>query len=149
MPEKVVPRILDETSVSVQTHLGILQGVIERMAANSTSAKAWCITIVSAILVVVADKGKPDLVYLAVIPTVLFLSLDLYYLGLEKGFRNAYGAFVTRLHAGTLTPDDLFSVSPVGGQSRLQLESFKSFSVWGFYFVLVVMIVVARYVVLN
>ena len=50
---------LDETSPSIQTHLGISQGVIQRMADNSTSSKAWCITIVSAILVIVADKGKP------------------------------------------------------------------------------------------
>ena len=62
----------DETSTSVQTHLTILQGVIERMASNSKSLKAWCITIVAAILVVVAGKDKPDYVLIALIPIVMF-----------------------------------------------------------------------------
>ena len=53
---------LDETSPSVQAHLGIIQGVIQRMATNSAACKTWCITIVSAILVVVADKQNPNLV---------------------------------------------------------------------------------------
>ena len=139
---------LNETSPSVQTHLGILQGVIERMATNSTSSKAWCITVVSAILVVVADKDKPNYALLALIPTFLFLVLDAYYLALEKGFRNAYDAFVRKVHDGTLQPDDLYSVKAVGKMSSLQGESLRSFSVWGFYGVIAVMIVLARWVVL-
>lgn len=100
MPEDAT---LSETSPSVQTHLGILQNVIVRMASNSTAAKTWCITIVSAILVVVADKKKPDYALLALIPLILFMALDAYYLAMEKGFRNAYNSFIRRLHAGTLT----------------------------------------------
>jgi hypothetical protein len=67
---------LSEESASVQAHLQILQSVIQRMASNSTSCKEWCITIVSAILVLIADKGKPELVWLALFPTFLFLALD-------------------------------------------------------------------------
>ena len=114
MADQVNEKRLDETSPSVQTHLGILQGVIERMASNSTSSKAWCIAIVSAILVVVADKDKPNYALLALIPTFLFLALDAYYLALEKGFRNAYDAFVSKVHDGTLTAADLYAVKPVG-----------------------------------
>jgi len=33
---------IDGESPSIQTHLGILQGVIQRMASNSSSCKAWC-----------------------------------------------------------------------------------------------------------
>lgn len=149
MPDESYPVSISETSPSVQTHLGILQGVIERMASNSTSAKAWCITIVSAILVLVADKEKPDYAFLALLPTLLFVALDAYYLAMEKGFRNAYNQFVKKLHKGTITADDLFSVQPVGSSSRLQWEAFKSFSVWGFYAVLVVLILIARTFVLK
>ena len=104
----------DETSTSVQTHLTILQGVIERLASNSKSLKAWCITIVAAILVVVADKNKPDYVLIALIPTVMFCVLDMYYLALEKGFRKAYEGFVCKLHGGTLTINDMYVVKPIG-----------------------------------
>lgn len=149
MPDAETEKTLSEASPSVQTHLGILQGVIERMAANSSSAKAWCITIVSAILVVVADKSKPDYALLALIPTFLFLALDVYYLAMEKGFRNSYNAFVKKVHDGRLTTEDLFSVKPEGGRSALQWEAFQSFSVWGFYLVLAVMIVLAKRFVLT
>lgn len=149
MTEELEFQKISETSPSVQTHLGILQGVIERMAANSTSAKTWCITIVSAILVVVADKGKSDYAFLALLPTILFIALDAYYLGMEKGFRRAYNQFVIKLHKGKISPNDLFSVQPVGGTSRLQWEALKSFSVWGFYIGLAVLIILARSFVLQ
>jgi hypothetical protein len=138
---------LDESSPSVQTHLGILQGVIQRMATNSASSKAWCITLVSAILVIVADKEKSELTLLALIPTFLFATLDVYYLALEKGFRNRYDNFINKLHEGTLAPGDLFSVSPSGNMSKLQFEAIKSFSVWGFYITLALMVFMTKYVV--
>jgi hypothetical protein len=50
------------------------------MAANSASCKGWCIAITSAILVLVADKSKPDYALIALIPILLFLALDAYYL---------------------------------------------------------------------
>jgi uncharacterized membrane protein len=78
---------IDESSQTVQTHLGIIQNVISRMAANSSSCKSWCITLVAAILVVIADKNNSKLALIAYIPTFLFLLLDAHYLALEKGFR--------------------------------------------------------------
>lgn len=139
---------LTEESPSVQAHLGILQNVIERMAANSTSAKSWCITIVSAILVVVADKNRPDYSLIALLPAFLFLTLDAYYLGMEKGFRNSYNSFVKKVHSGLLTADDLFSVKPSGSVTSLQWDAFRSVSVWGFYLLLSGMILLARFVLL-
>ncbi len=46
-------------SPSVQSYLNILQSIISRMAANSSGCKTWCITLVSAIIPIIADKGKP------------------------------------------------------------------------------------------
>lgn len=63
----------DINSQAVQSHLSITQSVIQRMATNSSSCKAWCITVVSAILVIVADKGKSQYAYIAIIPNILFL----------------------------------------------------------------------------
>ena len=140
---------IDESSPSVQAHLGILQSVIQRMAANSSSSKAWCITIVSAILVIVADKSKPDFAWIAILPTFLFMCLDVYYLALEKGFRASYSAFVKKLHDGSITSEDLYSISPAGNQSKHQWESFKSFSVWGFYIGLLLLIAITKNVVLS
>lgn len=140
---------MDESSPSVQTHLGILQSVIQRMAANSSSSKAWCITIVSAILVIVADKSKPEFAWIAILPTFLFMCLDIYYLALEKGFRKSYSSFVKKLHDGSISSEDLYSISPEGNQSMHQWESFKSFSVWGFYIGLFILIAITKNVVLT
>jgi carbon starvation protein CstA len=140
---------LDESSPSVQTHLGILQSVIQRMAANSSNAKTACITIASAVLVIVADKGKPDYAWIALIPNFLFMALDTYYLALEKGFRATYNNFVNKLHSGKATSSDLYFVSPSGSQSKHQWESLKSFSIWGFYVTLLLLIVIARGVVIG
>ena len=96
--------ILNEESSAVQCHLSILQGVVQRMADNSRSCKLWCITIVSAILVLLATNEPPDLVRLAVIPTIIFLILDTYYLALERRFRCSYSEFTNKLHKGELEP---------------------------------------------
>lgn len=140
--------LLSEESASVQAHLQILQGIIQRMAGNSTSCKAWCITIVSAILVLIADKGKPNLALLAFLPTFLFLALDAYYLALEKAFRSSYNSFVMKLHGNELQVDDLFSVIPRGDMTKHQVEALKSFSVWGFYGALAILVLVTKQVVL-
>jgi hypothetical protein len=140
---------LSETSPSVQAHLSILQSVIQRMASNSTSCKTWCITVVSAILVIIADKGKPNLAFIALVPTLLFLSLDAYYLALEKAFRASYTDFVKKLHSGLAKAEDLYAVAPKGSYSKHQLEALKSFSVWGFYATLFALIELTRSVVLK
>jgi hypothetical protein len=97
------------------------------------------------VLVLVADKGKPDFAYIALIPTLLFLTLDAYYLGLEKGFLKKYNEFVEKLHSGKAMPIDLFAVTPSGNLFR----ALSSFSVWGFYSTLLVLIAIARSLVLQ
>lgn len=143
------PIQIDPEAASIQTHLGIIQNVIQRMSANSTNCKAWCVTLVAAVLVIIADKGRPEYAWIALLPTVVFLALDAYYLALEKGFRNSYNQFVSKLRAGSLTEKDLYSVMPIGNMSKLQMEAAKSFSVWGFYISLGVLIGVTKWIALG
>ena len=98
-------------SPSVQSYLTILQSVITRMATNSSNSKAWCVSLVSAMIVIVADKAKMDYVWISVIPIVLFLLLDSYYLSLERQFRSVYNDFIRKLHFGSATVDDVFFVA--------------------------------------
>lgn len=142
------PSLLTEESPSVQAHLQIMQGVISRMAANSTASKAWCITIVSAILVLVADKSKPEYAFIALVPILLFLALDSYYLALEKAFRESYNEFIAKLHKQLISSEDLYSVVPKGNMTTHQVDALKSFSVWGFYVCLGVMVYLAKELVL-
>lgn len=119
------------------------------MASNSSASKAWCVTLVSAVLVIVADKGKPEYAYIAMLPTLVFAMLDAYYLALEKAFRNSYNDFIFKLHSKTLTEVDLYSVIPKGNMSSLQFHSLKSFSVWGFYSSLAMLIILTKALVIK
>lgn len=139
---------LKDLSPSIQTHLGIIQNVIQRMASNSSQCKTWSITIVSAILVIVADKSKPEYAWIAFFPTILFWLLDVYYLALEKEFRERYNKFIQKLHSGEISPEDLYSVSPYGNIWRHKCTALKSFSIWGFYGGVILLIVLIRYIVL-
>jgi hypothetical protein len=141
-------RSYGEESAAVQAHLGIAQSVIQRMASNSASCKAWCITLVSALLVVVADKGKPKYVLIAAIPTVLFLALDTYYLALERCFRASYNKFIKKLHAGQVAAEDLYAVTPTGSLPRTFFAALGSFSIWPFYLTLGLMVWIAKRIVI-
>ncbi len=133
---------LNEESSAVQAHLTTMQGVIQRMAENSRSCKVWCITLVSAILILITRTGESWHALIALVPAVLFLVLDIYYLALERGFRRSYDAFVKKLHSGQLTSSDLYTVAPTGGIPKLFARSKLSFSIWPFYLTLVVMILI-------
>jgi hypothetical protein len=141
-------RSYGEDSAAVQAHLSIAQSVIQRMATNSSSCKAWCITLVSAILVIVADKGKPDYALIAVVPTFLFLVLDMYYLALERCFRQSYNKFIEKLHAGRVIAADLYAVTPTGSVVNTFFKSLASFSIWPFYATLGAMIWIAKHFVI-
>ena len=138
-----------ENSQAVQAHLNILQSVIQRMSSNSTSCKTWCITLVSAILVVVANKDKPQYSLIAIIPIALFLVLDSYYLSLEKRFRKSYNNFIDKLYQGKIVAENLYAVNPSGNAPKVFFVSLFSFSVWPFYLMLIVMVLLAKLIVLR
>ena len=141
---------VDYESGAVQSYLGILQGVINRMASNSAGCKTWCITLVSAIAVVISDKSNPSHVWVALLPISLFLFLDAYYLGLEQRFRDSYNDFIKKLHSGDAEIEDVFIVNPGGGFLLTMGSTFKaalSLSVWLFYGLLVVMLgIIYKYI---
>ena len=96
------------------------------MAENSRSCKVWCVTLVSAVLVLVARTETPEYALIALIPAVLFLILDTYYLALERTFRESYNAFVRQVGEGSLTPADLYQVKQGGSIPKVFMASLFS-----------------------
>ena len=142
---------INHESGSVQSYLEILQGVINRMATNSAGCKTWCITLVSVIIVIIADKSKPELIWIGVIPIILFLFLDSYYLGLEQRFRTVYNDFIKKIHEGSATIEDVFIINPGTGFMINLISTFKSIisiSIWPFYVLLSLMIIIVQKYVL-
>lgn len=138
---------VNSDSPTVQIHLSILQSVIQRMAENSSSAKTWCITLVSATLVLIVEKEKPSLFWVSAFPIVSFGALDIYYLSLEKRFRQTYEEFIGKLHKNELVSADLFEVTPASGAAEYHIESLRSFSIWGFYLSQAIMLLIMWYCV--
>ena len=130
-------KLLDPEDSRIPTHLNIVQGVINRMADNSRWCKVWCVTLVSAALVLVVRTDNPHQALVALVPIVLFLVLDAYYLGLERSYRWSYNKFVKQLHQGKLRREQLFRVTKCGSDARHFLISFGSLSIWLFYFFIV------------
>jgi hypothetical protein len=71
-------------------HLKMIQDVINRMAGNSFLTKGWCVTLVSAIIVLGAKEPDKRFVMVAFLPLIMFWILDGYFLFQERLFRRLY-----------------------------------------------------------
>lgn len=71
-------------------HLTFIQGVINRMAANSFLVKGWTIALVAALLAIAADKITLTYTIIVLFPVILFWWLDTFYLTQEKLYRKLY-----------------------------------------------------------
>lgn len=132
---------------AVQAHVNILQGIISRMAANSSNAKTWCTTIVAAIIALLFDKDKTNILNVVYVPIFMFFLLDCYYLGLERFFRKEYKSFVGSLDESSFSFTSIFKV--LGPKGFLQnigntLGGMISFSTTPYYGVLAVLFFVIK-----
>ena len=140
---------LNHESPAVQKHLEIMQGVIARMAENSRSCKVWCVTLVAAVLVLVARTGEPRHALIALVPAIVFYMLDAYYLALERGFRKSYNGFVGKVHSGQASSSDLYTVAPTGSTGLGTLWAmYRSFASLPFYLAVVTTILLAWQLIL-
>lgn len=131
----------DLNSIAVQTHLQIYQNILARMASNSSSAKTWCVTVVTAILVLLIERKDQYALPIAAIPIILFSILDVYYLSLEKRFRRSYSKFVEVLHSGKDQAGvRVFEVLPDSNVARYVFDSVFSVSVFPFYGLIFVLV---------
>jgi len=96
-------------------YLEMMQGNIERMAANSANCKTWMVTIVSALMALQCTiQALNGWILLGILPTVLFWYLDVYYLHLERGMRNRETLFVNMIRDNKFgeCEDALFNFQP-------------------------------------
>src|SRR4030095_7344374 len=71
-------------------HLEFIQAVISRMATNSFLFKGWAVTIAAALSAFAAVESRVALLTIAIVSTVMFWTMDGYYLWLERGFVNLH-----------------------------------------------------------
>ena len=71
-------------------HLELIQGVINRLAANSFRIKGWAVILVSALLALLIRENQAGLAWVGFVPVLIFWGLDGYFLWQERLFRDLY-----------------------------------------------------------
>lgn len=144
---EIIKTPLEPTNAAVLKHIDMYQGIITRMAGNSSACKNWCIVLVSAFLAFIIKDGKGDYAWLVAIPIIIFWFLDAYYLGLENQFRDAFNVSMNKLRSNRLTLDDLFKVKADGSIPIHILKGFTSWATWPVYLGLLLLITLATVLV--
>jgi len=84
-----------------QSHLEMIQGVINRLSHNSFLLKGWTVILISALFALAAKDKNALFIYLAYFPSIAFWCLDGYFLWQERLFRALYD------HVRQLDEDDI------------------------------------------
>ena len=124
---------------SVDTHLGILQTMIQRMAANSAATKTWAVGLTTAALFYGTNQGVERIQWMSLLPAISLLVLDVYYLTLEKAVRFRYTEFIRAMNTEDFSIELLFDVSPPPTTALDFFRAMKSPSVLIFYVPLVLL----------
>lgn len=120
-------------------HLEFLQGVINRMAANSFFAKGWSVTLIAALFVLSARDANTKYVVVALIPVVGFWILDGYFLWQERLFRALYDD--VRVRSADSIDFSMNTKAYIGGR-RTWFKSIFSMTLLIFYFSLIITMIV-------
>jgi hypothetical protein len=91
-------------------HLTFLQGIVNRLANNSASCKAWCLVIVSALLSLAGATHSSGIVTFALAPVVIFGSLDGMYLAQERAYRSLYSRIAQAIRDGSYARGDAYEL---------------------------------------
>lgn len=125
-------------------YISLLQENINRMASNSANCKTWLVTILAALLAIQASlRELQGILWIALIPAILFYLLDSYYLGLERRFIKIEGAFVEdeKQEANTTSMLYNFNTKSIMSDSKATWEAMGSTSTWPFYLAIIVLVV--------
>lgn len=136
---------------AIQSHISMLQGIINRMAGNSANCKNWTVTLVAAMLVLLIDKNMqiPNTL-ICLIPIGLFYLLDCYYLGLERLCVSYQKTFLERIYNNEGCVENLYKVEDFKDR-RAQIcntvKAMNSVSTTPFYLIVAIVVLVFSYII--
>lgn len=124
-------------------YLDILQNTITRMAENSAKIKNWFIISTGGLLSIffTQDIQDENLLWVAVIITILFYFSDTFYLMLEKSFRKKFENFINDPNT------KLFDMNIKEYKNfKTFWKAFKSFSMIP-YWMSIIVIILTNYII--
>lgn len=120
----------------VHKSMDILQANLQRMSQLSNNCKAWCITLVSAVLLFAIKERQRDMLVVLLAPVGLFYILDAYYLSVERQFQALARQLADKVRSDTVQMSDVFAIRTACGLVRVLLmvrAMFWSWSTLPFY----------------
>lgn len=79
-----------EFSTERISYLQMIQGIIDRLSNKSGNIKGFATTTVAGVTALSFEETNPYILLLAFTPIIVFILLDIYYLGLERKYRFLY-----------------------------------------------------------
>lgn len=131
----------------VQGFIIQLDSIINRMASNSANAKNWLMTIIAAAIAIQWSQSQLERLLWLLIPVLLFMLTDMYYLGMERHFKKIQKSFIEDVRSGK---DISLLVYFIPKTSKCQqvcnmLATIDSLSIWPFYLIVVACILGVRF----
>src|SRR5262249_567854 len=117
---------------AVTAHINLLQGIINRLASNSSSCKTWCLSLVGALIGLTGATHNAAIVTFALVPGVIFGGVATAYLAQERAYRLLYSQVLGKVQARTYELADTFNARTAltfGGFFR----ALRSWSIWPVY----------------
>ena len=127
------------SSSEVQGFISQLDSIINRMANNSANAKNWLMTLLAAAIAIQWSQNNLDKILWLLVPTVLFMLTDMYYLGMERRFKNIQKDFIKAVREGKDINDTIYNIPKTSKCEQIcnSIGSFDSLSIWPFYLIVV------------
>lgn len=136
---------------SVIAHINNLQQIINRMSTSSMNIKnlvALVVTIV--VTVLLSNNLYNDYWWINIIVLVYGILSDSCYLALERIFREQYNKFIDKINSNTLNFKDIYIIKAnntnfEGEKFFKTIKCISSFSVWPYYLMIFVILLLLRY----
>ena len=117
-------------------YLQMIQTCIERMSTLSSIFKGFAATLVVGLSVIINSNELQHKVILS-LPLLLFIFMDIYYLYLEKSYRELY----EDIREGRKNIDFDLKLSKRSNKLLMLFNCIKSYSIWLYYVPLIIIII--------
>lgn len=131
----------------MQGFISQLDNIINRMANNSTNAKNWLMTLIAAVIAIQWSQNNLDKILWILIPTALFMLTDMYYLRMERRFKDIQTTFIKDVREGKDIRNTVYSI-PKSSKCEQICNTFctlDSLSIWPFYLIVLGCIFAVKY----
>lgn len=150
MKGKSILEIKNEPSVI--NYIELLQENIARMSNHSGVIKAsMCVIYTVLVTILIAVNKISDYWWLAIVITIIGAVIDSYYLAIEKIYVTKYNKFFKKLNDGIIDEKEIYDMKPRNTEIKAELlamvlTSLTSFSVYGFYLLLIIISIFVKFV---